>query len=95
MDPFQWWFLPVVQVTKAVLRTDFRDWFSMDSGAVEKAASGTEQREGMSEEEMVAFGKGAMRSHRRLLEECAGSQGRMPGSNGNKKRGSRIGLDSA
>jgi sugar phosphate isomerase/epimerase len=76
--PFNGGFLPVVQVTKAVLGTGFRGWFSMeifDSGADGKAAPGTGQREGMSEEEMVAFCKGAMESHRRLLEVCADSEG--------------------
>lgn len=76
--PFNGGFLPVVQVAKAVLGTGFGGWFSIevfDSGADAKSGPGTGQREGMKEDEMVAFCKGVMASHRRLLEECADSGG--------------------
>ncbi len=98
--PFNGGYLPVVQVVKAVLGTGFRGWFSMeifDSGADKKARPGTGQREGMAEDEMAVFCKGAMESHNRLLEECAREEGR-PGtshSNGHRRRGSRVTLDGA
>jgi hypothetical protein len=92
--PFNGGFLPVVPVAKAVLGTGFRGWFSMevfDSGADGKAGPGTGQREGMGEEEMAAFCRGAMKSHGRLLEECA-TEGVI---RGHKRKGSRVTLDGA
>lgn len=90
--PFNGGFLPVVQVAKAVLGTGFRGWFSMevfDSGHNAKAGPGTGQREGMGEDEMVAFCNGAMESHRRLLESCADSEGWRPG-NSHRRQRSRV-----
>jgi len=55
----------VTQVVKAVLRTGFRGWFSMevfDAGLEGKAFARSEEFEG--------FCKGAMESYRHLLDEC-------------------------
>jgi len=62
--PFNGGYLPVVQVVKAVLKTGFRGYFSMeifDGG-----------REGKGKEyDLQVFAKEAMQSHQKLLEECA------------------------
>ena len=63
--PFDGGYLPVVDVTKAVLKTGFRGWFSMevfDGGP-----------DGQNEEwkDMPAYTKKAMKSHKRLLQEAA------------------------
>jgi hypothetical protein len=95
--PFNGGYLPVTQVAKAVLSTGFRGWFSMevfDSGPDKKAGPGTGQREGMSEDEMKAFCKGAMESHKRLLDECA-SEGVQGNGSLHKRKGSRVTLDGA
>jgi len=62
--PFDGGYLPVVEVTRAVLGTGFRGWFSMeifDSGPDGKGK----------DYDLNEFAKKAMESHRRLLEECA------------------------
>lgn len=95
--PFNGGYLPVTQVAKAVLGTGFRGWFSMevfDSGPDKKAGPGTGQRDGMSEDEMKAFCKGAMESHKRLLDECA-SEGVQGNGSLHKRKGSRVTLDGA
>ncbi|KAI9833496.1 MAG: hypothetical protein M1819_003654 [Sarea resinae] len=64
--PFDGGYLPVVAVTKAVLRTGFRGYFSMeifDSGPEGKGK----------DYDMIEFAKQAMASHKRLLAECAES----------------------
>ena len=60
-------YLPVVEVTAAVLKTGFRGWFSMkvfDSGP---------DGEGKVYE-LKDFAENAMKSHRWLLEQVAGAQ---------------------
>lgn len=57
-------YLPVVEVTKAVLQTGFRGWFSyevFDSGAEGKGK----------EYDLASFASNAMSSHKKLLESCA------------------------
>lgn len=66
--PFNGGYLPVVDVAKAVLATGFRGWFSMeifDAGPQGKAFTVPK--------DFGTFCKGAMESHRRLLDECADS----------------------
>lgn len=62
--PFDGGYLPVVEVTKAVLGTGFRGWFS------------TEIFDGRMQEkygdDMVAFAKKAMKVHERLIKEAGG-----------------------
>ena len=58
-------YLPVVDVTKAVLRTGFRGWFSM-----EVFDGGKEGKQDWREEDLEAFAKGAMRAHEKLVREC-------------------------
>ncbi len=62
--PFDGGYLPVVEVTKAVLGTGFRGWFS------------TEIFDGRMQEkhgdDMVAFAKKAMEVHERLIKEAGG-----------------------
>ncbi len=62
--PFDGGYLPVVDVTKAVLGTGFRGWFSME------IFDGGEDGKGK-EYDFEEFAKRAMGSCRRLLEECA------------------------
>ena len=60
-------YLPVVEVTAAVLKTGFRGWFSMevfDSGP---------DGEGKVYE-LKDFAENTMKSHRWLLEQAAGAQ---------------------
>lgn len=62
--PFDGGYLPVVEVTRAVLGTGFRGWFSIeifDSGPDGKGK----------DYDLKEFTKKAIESHRRLLEECA------------------------
>ncbi|KAI4198296.1 MAG: hypothetical protein LQ350_005379 [Teloschistes chrysophthalmus] len=63
--PFDGGYLPVVDVARAVLRTGFRGWFSMevfDGGA---EGGDTEWRD------MEGYARKAMRAHERLVGECA------------------------
>ncbi len=62
--PFDGGYLPVVEVTKAVLGTGFRDWFSLEIFDGGKDGKGKEY-------DLEEFAKKAMQSHRKLLEECA------------------------
>lgn len=62
--PFDGGYLPVVDVTKAVLQTGFRGWFSMEFFDGGKDGKGKTY-------DLTEFAKSAMASHRRLLEECA------------------------
>jgi sugar phosphate isomerase/epimerase len=64
--PFHGGYLPVVQVAKAVLSTGFRGWFS-----TEVFDGGPGGRDFVKQEGFESFAKGAMESHRRLLDECA------------------------
>jgi len=62
--PFNGGYLPVVQVTKAVLKTGFRGWFSyevFDSGLDGKGK----------EYDLNDYALTAEQSHRRLVQECA------------------------
>ncbi|KAI4265820.1 MAG: hypothetical protein L6R35_007026 [Caloplaca aegaea] len=65
--PFDGGYLPVVDVTKAVLRTGFRGWFSME--VFDAGPEGSDQ----DWKDMKAYAKKAMASHKRLLEEAAQS----------------------
>ena len=65
--PFDGGYLPVVDVTKAVLRTGFRGWFSME--VFDGGPSGQDQEW----KDMPAYTKKAMKSHERLLQESADS----------------------
>ena len=57
-------YLPVVDVTKAVLQTGFRGWFSVEIFDGGKDGKGKKY-------DLTEFAKNAMASHKRLLEECA------------------------
>ncbi|KAF2405456.1 xylose isomerase-like protein [Trichodelitschia bisporula] len=62
--PFHDGYLPVIEVTKAVLRTGFRSWFSyevFDAGADGKGR----------QYELDEFAKWATEAHTQLLKECA------------------------
>ena len=65
--PFQGGYLPVTDVAKAVLRTGFRGWFSMEVFDGGKAGQG---REWETEGELERYAKAAMESHQKLLKEC-------------------------
>lgn len=64
--PFNGGYLPVVDVAKAVLQTGTRCWFSM-----EVFDGGANGEGGMKQYEMGPFCKGAMESHKKLLDACA------------------------
>lgn len=63
--PFDGGYLPVVDVAKAVLKTGFRGWFSME--VFDGGPDGFQQ----DWSDMLAFTKKAMASHKRLLKEAA------------------------
>jgi len=63
--PFNGGYLPVVEVAGAVLKTGARCWFSYE--VFDGGPEGKQERNYDFEE----FTKGAMASHRRLLDECA------------------------
>ncbi|KAL9105085.1 MAG: hypothetical protein Q9163_000003 [Psora crenata] len=65
--PFAGGYLPVVQVTKAVLKTGFRGWFSME--IFDAGPAGDNQNW----DDMPGYAKKAFDSHKRLLKECADS----------------------
>lgn len=65
--PFDGGYLPVVQVTRAVLLTGFRGWFSME--VFDGGPSGQDQQWN----DIPGYAKKAMRSHERLLQEAADS----------------------
>lgn len=56
--PFDGGYLPVVQVTKAVLKTGFRGWFS------------TEVFDEKTEDDVTVQAQKAIKAHHRLLKEC-------------------------
>ena len=60
--PFDGGYLPVVAVTRAVLGTGFRGWFSTEifDGQLQKKHGG----------DMVTIAKNAMAMHKRLLKEA-------------------------
>lgn len=62
--PFDGGYLPVVEVTKAVLGTGFRGWFSVEifDGQMQKKYG----------DDMVGFAKKAMVMHERLVKEAGG-----------------------
>ncbi|CAI6341724.1 unnamed protein product [Periconia digitata] len=65
--PYNGGYLPVVDVTTAVLRTGFRGWFSyevFDAGAEGKGRN----------VDIVAYAKAASNVHNRLLAECSGKK---------------------
>ena len=63
--PFDGGYLPVVDVTKAVLKTGYRGWFSVEifDGKLTQKHS----------DDVNSLAKKAMDMHRRLLEECLGT----------------------
>ena len=63
--PFSGGYLPVVDVTKAVLKTGFRGWFSME--VFDGGPDGSSQEWS----DMPGYTKKAMVSHERLLDEAA------------------------
>ena len=65
--PFDGGYLPVADVVRAVLRTGFRSWFSME--VFDGGSSGDDQ----DWKDMPGYAKKAMQSHKRLLEELAGT----------------------
>jgi sugar phosphate isomerase/epimerase len=62
--PFHGGYLPVVDVTRAVLDTGLRGWFSVEifDGKMQKKR----------EDDMVKFAKKAMAMHRRPVKEAGG-----------------------
>ena len=65
--PFDGGYLPVTDVAKAVLRTGFRSWFSME--VFDGGPSGDDNEW----KDLEAYTGKAMRAHERLLEEAADS----------------------
>ena len=65
--PFHGGYLPVSEVVKAVLRTGFRGWFSME--VFDGGPGGDDQ----DWKDMPGYAKKAMQSHKRLLEAVADS----------------------
>ena len=65
--PFQGGYLPVTEVTKAVLRTGFRGWFSLEVFDEGKDGQG---REWEKDGELEKYAKSAMESHQTLLQDC-------------------------
>ena len=63
--PFNGGYLPVTAVAKAVLKTGFRGWFSIE------VFDGGKDGKWSVKQDLEEFAKGAMASHRKLLEECA------------------------
>ncbi|KAL8931884.1 MAG: hypothetical protein Q9216_007039 [Gyalolechia sp. 2 TL-2023] len=63
--PFDGGYLPVVDVTQAVLKTGFRSWFSME--VFDGGPDGTDQ----DWKDLKGYAKKAMASHHRLLQEAA------------------------
>ena len=63
--PFDGGYLPVVDVTRAVLKTGFRGWFSME------VFDGGPEGSGQDWSDMPGYTKKAMLSHQRLLKEAA------------------------
>ncbi|KAF2645655.1 xylose isomerase-like protein [Massarina eburnea CBS 473.64] len=64
--PYNGGYLPVVDVTTAVLRTGFRGWFSYE--VFDGGAEGTGR-----DVDIVAYSQAASNVHQRLLAECAGN----------------------
>ncbi|KAL3417936.1 3-dehydroshikimate dehydratase [Phlyctema vagabunda] len=64
--PYNGGYLPVKEVATAVLKTGFRGWFSM-----EVFDGGSDGKGGMKQYNFDEFAKGAMESHRKLLDDCA------------------------
>ncbi|KAI4170902.1 MAG: hypothetical protein LQ343_004666 [Gyalolechia ehrenbergii] len=65
--PFDGGYLPVVDVTQAVLKTGFRSWFSME--VFDGGPDGSDQ----DWKDLKGYAKQAMASHNRLLQEAANS----------------------
>lgn len=66
--PYNSGYLPVVQVTKAVLKTGFRGWFSYE--VFDGGPDGKRQNV-----DIIAYAQAASKVHERLLAECAGISG--------------------
>lgn len=64
--PYNGGYLPVIEVATAVLKTGFRGWFSM-----EVFDGGKDGKGGMKQYDMQDFARGAMESHKKLLEKCS------------------------
>ncbi|KAE9964895.1 hypothetical protein BLS_007991 [Venturia inaequalis] len=65
--PFNGGYLPVVEVTKAVLKTGFRGWFSYE------VFDGSPDGKGK-DYELQDFANAAMEAQKRLVQECAETQ---------------------
>ena len=65
--PFDGGYLPIVDVARAVLRTGFRGWFSME------VFDGGPRGDDRDWKDMPGYAKKAMWSHERLLKEVAES----------------------
>ncbi len=63
--PFDGGYLPVVEFTKAVLKTGYRGWFSTE--VFDSGPSGQDQEW----KDMSGYTKKAMQAHERLLREVA------------------------
>lgn len=63
--PFNGGYLPVVEVTKAILRTGFRGWFSVE------IFDGGPDGKGKDYDDLNAFAKEAIGLLNKLLEDCA------------------------
>ena len=66
--PFDGGYLPVVDVAKAVLKTGFRGWFSME------VFDGGPDGEDQEWNDIPGYTKKAMKAHERLLTEVADAQ---------------------
>ena len=64
--PFEGGYLPVVEVTKAVLETGFKGWFSTEVFDGGKDGKGKDEKE---ESDLKEVAKKAMAAHKRLMEE--------------------------
>ena len=62
--PFDGGYLPIVAMTRAVLHTGFTGWFSME------IFDGGSDGKGKPVNDLKAFARDAMTSHRRLIEEA-------------------------
>ncbi len=63
--PFNGGYLPVVEVTRAVLNADFRGWFSVET------FDGGADGKGKEYDDMTEVAKNAMADHKKLLDQCS------------------------
>ena len=66
--PFDGGYLPIVSMTRAVLDTGFKGWFSME------IFDGGRDGQGKPVSDLEAFASQAMESHKRLIQEAANFQ---------------------